>query len=183
MSLASSFFSSDCSILEVGCYLKIWNGSSWVNADDYTTGFWSVVDGKLSDGTYCYTVVNGVITSKVACTVDVYLNLCSDTSADGSGYVSVRAQAQDSSSYASGTLITLNTSVTIDFVIDGADTGQITDSIVISGGSSNYGPIGFGPGLGAGESVSNLTITGLTYSSGSAGNQVYIIGNANIGSC
>ena len=182
MPIAASFFSSDCSILDVGCYLKIWNGSSWINADDYS-GFYSVVDGKLSDGTYCYTVVDGVITSKVLCTVNVYLNICSDSSADGSGYVSVRAQAQDTSSYSLGTLITLNTSVTIDFVIDGADTGQIIDSIIISGGSTNYGPIGFGPGFGNGESVSNLTITGLTYSSGSAGNQVYLIGSTNIGSC
>jgi hypothetical protein len=179
MPLGSSFFSSDCSILEVGCYLKIWNGSSWVNADDYT----NVVDGKLSDGTYCYTVVDGIITSKALCTVDVYLNICSDTTADGSGYVSVRAQAQDSSSYAGGNLITLNTSVTIDFVIDGADSGQITESITIPGGSSTYGSVGFGPGFGIGESVSNLTITGLTYSSGSAGNQVYITGSTNIGSC
>lgn len=181
MSLASSFFSSDCSILEVGCYLRIWNGSSWVNADDYTTGLWSVVDGKLSDGTYCYTVVDGIITSKVACIVNVFLNLCSDTTADGSGYVSVRAQAQDTSNYALGNLITLNTNVTINFVIDGADTGQITDSITITGGSSNYGFIGFGPGFGVGESVSTLTITGLTYSSGSAGNQVYQAGSTNIG--
>jgi hypothetical protein len=70
MPLNNFEFSSDCAILDVGCYLKVWTGSQWLNADAFT----DVVSGKFSDGTYCYTVSNGVITSKDLCgyTVTVY---------------------------------------------------------------------------------------------------------------
>lgn len=56
-------FSSDCTTLNVGCYLQVWNGSVWVNADAVT----SVVNGKFSDGVYCYIVAEGVIVGKNSC--------------------------------------------------------------------------------------------------------------------
>jgi hypothetical protein len=62
-------FCSECSPLQVGCDLKYWNGTSWRNADEILC----VESGKFSDGTYCYTVVNGVITSKTSCVIDYYV--------------------------------------------------------------------------------------------------------------
>lgn len=177
MPLYHTEFSSDCSILEVGCFLKIWNGSSWVNADSYS----GVVSGKFSDGTNCYTVSSGVITAKDQCRVDIYMNICADTQADGSGYVSVRLQAQDTSNYSTGTLTAVNTNVTVNFTINGADSGQITDSITITNGNTNNGPIGFGPGFGSGELVSSIVIDSI--SPASSGNYYYNTGSTNIGSC
>lgn len=63
MPLYNLTFSSDCTTLDVGCYLKIWTGTAWENADAQA----NVVGGKFSDGVNCYTVVNGVITAKVSC--------------------------------------------------------------------------------------------------------------------
>lgn len=57
-----TLFSSDCSILDTGCYLRIWDGV-WTDAEDYS----GVVSGKFSDGVYCYTVANGIITTKSQC--------------------------------------------------------------------------------------------------------------------
>jgi hypothetical protein len=50
--------------------LKRFDGVDWVNGDSYP----NVVGGKFSDGTYCYTVASGVITSKIVCqtTLSVY---------------------------------------------------------------------------------------------------------------
>ena len=42
-----------------------YSGGVWSNAD--SDG--NVVSGKFSDGTYCYTVSSGIITSKAQCTV------------------------------------------------------------------------------------------------------------------
>lgn len=170
-------WASECATLEVGCHLKYWNGSNWVDADDEA----DVVSGKFSDGTYCYTVTNGVITAKDTCTIELYMNLCCDTTADGSGYVQVRAQSQDTTSYLGGTLINVATNVTINFTINGADTGQITSSITISSGTSNNGPTSFGPGFGIGEPVSSLVIDSVSPSSGTGQN--YNAGSTNIGSC
>jgi hypothetical protein len=77
---SETYFYSDCATLDVNCYLKYWNGSSWVDAEDVS----GVVDGKFSDGTYCYTVANGVITSKVSCQVNllVYANHIGSNSHD-----------------------------------------------------------------------------------------------------
>lgn len=170
-------FSSDCSTLEVGCYLKIWNGSTWVNADSYT----NVVSGKFSDGSYCYTVSNGVITAKDTCTVNLYMNICTDTQA-GSGYVSVRLQSQDTTSYSGGTLVNVNTNVTVGFTIYGESSGLISDTITITSGNNNTGsPISFGPGFGASELVQSVAITSV--SPGSSGNQNFNAGSTNIGSC
>jgi hypothetical protein len=64
MPLYNSEFSSECAVLDVGCSLKFWSSSGWINA----------YHEKYSDGTYCYTVSNGVITSKDLCgyTLTVY---------------------------------------------------------------------------------------------------------------
>jgi hypothetical protein len=67
MAVYQSTFSSDCVVLDVGCQLKVLKFVSgqftWVDADDET----NVVDGKFSDGQRCFTVSNGIITSKVIC--------------------------------------------------------------------------------------------------------------------
>jgi hypothetical protein len=149
----------------------------WENAEDVT----NVVNGKFSDGEYCYTVVDGVITSKDICTVSVFMNICADTTADGSGYVSVRIQAQDSSNYLSGNLITVATNVTVSFTIQGDSSGNISDSITLTSGNSSYGPISFGPGFAPGENTSTITIDSV--SPGSSGNQTYNFGSENVGSC
>lgn len=63
----SGYLRSDCVTLEIGCYLKYWTGSEWIDADDVS----GVVDGKFSDGQFCYTVSNGIITAKSLCIFDV----------------------------------------------------------------------------------------------------------------
>jgi hypothetical protein len=64
MPIYHNFWSSNCTVLEVGCHLMTYTGSGvWMNADDDV----NVVNGKFSDGTYCYTVVDGIITSKASC--------------------------------------------------------------------------------------------------------------------
>jgi hypothetical protein len=63
----SGYLRSDCVTLEVGCYLKYWTGTSWIDAEDVS----GVVDGRFSDGQYCYTVSNGIITAKSLCIFDV----------------------------------------------------------------------------------------------------------------
>ena len=68
-------FSSDCAVLEVGCYLKRWVSSQWTNADDY----YGVIDGKLSDGTYCYVVSGGIITQKDPCSATLTVRYEADT--------------------------------------------------------------------------------------------------------
>ena len=69
-SFQHGFFCSNDAVLDVGSELKYWNGSNWINAED-TPCFNS---GKFSDGIYCYTVEEGIITSKDTCgyTVTVY---------------------------------------------------------------------------------------------------------------
>lgn len=62
-------FSSDCAYLDVNCLLKYFDGTSWINADLYS----GVVDGKFSDGQFCYTVSNGVITSKYSPAASLYV--------------------------------------------------------------------------------------------------------------
>lgn len=174
MSIAHSFFSSNCATLDVGCYVRYWNGTAWIIPSSLA----GVADTIFSDGTYCYTIVSGVITEKKRY---LYLNICTDTQADGSGYVSVRAQSQDTTNYATGNLVAVNINVNVNFTINGADTGQITDTITITSGNSNYGPIGFGPGFGSGEVVSSVVINSVTPTSNSG--YIYEIGSTNIGSC
>lgn len=60
MPLNHSNFSSNCSTLAVGCKLRKFDGSPWTDADAVS----GVVGGKFSDGTFCYTVSNGLITLK-----------------------------------------------------------------------------------------------------------------------
>jgi hypothetical protein len=42
-------------------------GGVWTNGDDDV----NVVGGKFSDGTWCYTVVDGIITTKASCGYDL----------------------------------------------------------------------------------------------------------------
>lgn len=176
------YWCSDCTTLDIGCYLRWWNGQEWVDADDGQGACLAGINGKFSDGVYCYTVVNGVITDKYTCVYEIYFNICTDTAADGSGYVSVRIQAQNTTNYATGTLKSLNTSVTIGFTIYGESSGVISDSITIPVNSSNSGsPTSYGPGFGSGELVQSITITSV--SPGSYTGQNYNAGSTNIGSC
>jgi len=174
MSIAHSFFSSNCATLDVGCYVRYWNGTAWI----FPSSLAGVADTIFSDGTYCYTIVSGVITEKKRY---LYLNICSDIQSDGSGYVSVRVQSQNTSNYATGTLVAVNINVDVSFTITGTGTGSINDTITITSNSSNYGPIGFGPGFGAIENVSSIVITNVTPTSESG--YIYEIGSTNIGSC
>lgn len=70
------YMRSNCTVLDVGCYLQYWAGSSWGNADDYS----GVVGGKFAgydDGVgpiiYCFTVTDGVITAKSICESRLYV--------------------------------------------------------------------------------------------------------------
>lgn len=68
MPIYHDYFYSNCSTLDVGCRVMFSSGTPiWSDGEDAS----GVVGGKFSDGTYCYTVANGVITSKAACTLTV----------------------------------------------------------------------------------------------------------------
>lgn len=123
MPLEHRTFSSECVTLEPGCTVKYWNGTQWLNGDEYGIG------GKFSDGTYCYTVANGIIISKVPCIIDVYVNLCAET--DGDGFVRVKIQLQNSNDFIYGNYIDASVSIEVDFTVIGDQSNYINTTLTI----------------------------------------------------
>ena len=72
MPLYHKKFSSDCVYLDIGCYVKYFDNTAWQNADTHP----NVVSGKFSDGSYCYTIENGIVTQKYSTfvTLNVHYN-------------------------------------------------------------------------------------------------------------
>lgn len=154
MPLEHRTFSSECIILEPGCTVKYWNGTNWLNGDEYGIG------GKFSDGTYCYTVANGVIISKAPCIQDVYVNLCAETPLVD-GYVTVKIQLQNSTDFVYGNYIDASVSIEVDFTIIGDQSNTINYilTIPVNGFAvQNTYQLFF-----VGENISSVSINSLTH--------------------
>lgn len=124
-------FFSNCEILAVGCCVKYWNGTNYVDADDIATGY-------LSDGTYCYKIEDCIITSVSLCVQDLYVHICAVESADNTGQVRVYGYIKSSVSGSSPD-IPPNVPVTVSFTITGNSTTK-TGTLTIDSGFI-YNPI------------------------------------------
>lgn len=119
----------------------------------------AVVDGKYSDGTNCYTVVSGSITSEGACPIFIDVSMCASQTADMSGAIDVHAYST----------APVNTNVTTYFTWTGDLASILTGIVTIPSGSS-YGYMQH-IGANAGENVSTFTLDDIIPNS--SGNQQY----------
>ncbi len=152
-SFLTSTFYSNCQQLEVGCCIKLWDGSQYVDAD---LGRGS----SFSDGTFCYTIEDCIVVSKSLCKNYLYVNLCTYYPyADSMGQVDVLAFV--TTEYDGGTRVGPNTTVTVNFTVTGSAhsfNGQLT----IPPGYILYGAVGYATisGFTPGETITGLAFYG-----------------------
>ena len=139
---------SNSSSLSTG--VSLWNDSGLTSL---------VTDGKYSDGTDCFTVVSGSITSQGACPIFIDVSMCASQTADMSGAVDVHAYST----------APVNTNVTTYFTWTG-DLASIIPGIVTIPSGSSYGYMQY-IGANAGENVSTFTLDDIIPNSN--GNQQY----------
>lgn len=155
VSYSRTMFFSNCSpSLAVGCFLKFWNGSIYVDADKAGIG------DRFSDGQYCYRVENGIIVEMTNCPNTIFISACHDPYTDAFGCLNVNLVSSIVFDYWSnvgmGYEAAVNTYVTavIDILVDGTFT---TQEIVMSQGqyTKSESVCGFTPDM----PVQSLQIT------------------------
>lgn len=139
---------SNSSSLSTG--VSLWNDSGLTSL---------VTDGKYSDGTDCFTVISGSITSQGACPIFIDVSMCASQTADMSGAVDVHAYST----------APVNINVTTYFTWTG-DLASIIPGIVTIPSGSSYGYMQY-IGANAGENVSTFTLDDIIPNSN--GNQQY----------
>lgn len=150
---------SDFSISPVVVYSNSSSLSTGVSLWNETTLSTLVTDGKYSNGTDCFTVVSGSITSQGACPIFIDVSMCASQTADMSGAIDVYA-------YSSAPV---NTNVTAYFNWVGDLSSVLTGIVTIPSGST-CGWMQY-IGANAGENVSTFTLDDVIPNS--SGNQQY----------
>lgn len=170
MPLYHDTFSSNCATLDVGCKVMFYSGGGvWTEGEDVS----GVVGGKFSDGTYCYTVSGGIITSKTSCFVDVTISGLTPTyMINGGGPYIINAL--------SSVAVVTDVSVTVYFV--GDLSGFAVGNVIIytnntCGADVNVSDVNISN---SGENFSSGYIS--TISPSSSGLQNYITGSVTSGS-
>lgn len=152
----AQFYNSNCSVLNVGCYL--YEGPGLTNP---------APNGFYSDGTNCYTVTGGGI---------IYLmEPCPSTYVTIDYYIPYSATCYSYYTFAATSTTTVSTNVDVEIYWYGDLGGFMSGTVtIVSGTSCNTTSVYSGGGINCfGE---NISYTSVTLNPSSHGSQIYQVG-------